>query len=265
MQTSPASGWGDDDLGGLDLSLGGSMASHPGGPSAYSGGGLGFGDEDDPFADDAPQGALELDLPPSHSASAPRSMPAQSAAAVSTPTDGSSGSVPDLVLPTPRGAPSSTPSLPAVRSDPSLAPAPSPPRSGPSLTSAGPQSPPSFPAESPSQPQVSPQPEPVSALPAVPAPPDPAAMIARYPAPPSKIWEAPVYAMKVLWRQVELRQDLASLRKRRSPDVALYERALKTHDPKTFTLGLVITCAGLTLAMFVFFLPVILRFLRDPG
>lgn len=75
----------------------------------------------------------------------------------------------------------------------------------------------------------------------------------------------PWYALRVLWRQFELRQDLASLRKRRSPDVPLYERALKTHDPKTFAVGLAITCAAVTIAMFVFFLPVILRFVRDPG
>ena len=40
-----------------------------------------------------------------------------------------------------------------------------------------------------------------------------AAMIARYPDPPAKVWEAPIYAMKVLWRQFELRQDIASLRR----------------------------------------------------
>ena len=71
--------------------------------------------------------------------------------------------------------------------------------------------------------------------------------------------------MKVLWRQFELRQDLTSLRNRRSPDVPLYERALRAYDPKTFALGLAITCAGLALASFIFFLPVILRFLRDPS
>lgn len=90
-------------------------------------------------------------------------------------------------------------------------------------------------------------------------------MIARFPIPPQKLWESPVYAMKVLWRQFELRQDLASLRKKRSPDVPLYERALKTHDAKLFALGLALTCAGLAIASFVFFLPVILRFLHDPG
>jgi hypothetical protein len=101
--------------------------------------------------------------------------------------------------------------------------------------------------------------------PAPPPPPDPAAMIARYPAPPSKVWESPAYAVKVLLRQLELRQDLESLRKRRSPDVPLYERALRAYHPKTFTLGIALLCAGLTVATFVFFLPVILRFVRDPG
>ncbi len=89
-------------------------------------------------------------------------------------------------------------------------------------------------------------------------------MIARFPTPPQKVWEAPLYTMKVLWRQLELRQDLASLRKKRSPDVPLYERARKMHDPRTFALGLALTCACLALAGFLFFLPVILRFLRDP-
>lgn len=77
------------------------------------------------------------------------------------------------------------------------------------------------------------------------------------------MWEAPGYAIRVLWRQLELRQDLATLRKRRSPDVPLYESALGAHDPKTFALGLVMTCAGLVVASFVFFLPVILRILRN--
>jgi hypothetical protein len=90
-------------------------------------------------------------------------------------------------------------------------------------------------------------------------------MIARYPMPPPEVWGAPKYALKVLWRQLELRQDLASLRKKRSPDVALYERALKTHDAKTFAVGLAITCAGFVIASFIFFLPVIIRFLRDPN
>lgn len=246
------------------------MAGHSGGPSAYAGGGMTFGD-DDPFADDVPQGALELDLPSSHTANAPRSIPAERPHAPP-------GSVPDLPLPAPSqprlvpsvsgappsspslspqshpslpGAPPSHPSLPgAPPSSPSLSGPPSgPPRSAPSLSGA-PQGPPAPPGSTRVAAHVAP------------AAPDPAAMIARFPPPPAKVWEAPIYAMKVLWRQLELRQDLASLRKRRSPDVALYERALTTHDTKTFTIGLAITCAGLAIATLVFFLPVILRFAR---
>jgi hypothetical protein len=95
-------------------------------------------------------------------------------------------------------------------------------------------------------------------------PPDGAAIVANYPPPPSALWEAPVYALKVLWRQLELRQDLASLRRKRSPDVGLYERALKAHDPRVFALGLALGGAALAIATFVFFLPVILRFLHAP-
>jgi hypothetical protein len=89
-------------------------------------------------------------------------------------------------------------------------------------------------------------------------------MVAKYPPPPEAIWQAPVYACRVLFRQFELKQDLVALRRRRSPDVALYEAALQAHDPKALTLGLALTCAGLAIAGFVFFLPVILRFLRAP-
>jgi hypothetical protein len=235
--------------GSLDLSRNG-PGGDASGPSAYAGGGVGFGDDDDPFADDVPQGALELDIPSHHTANTSRSLPVnESPRAPAAPP--ASGSVPDLELRSGPQAkpPRSDPALPLPpRSDPAL-----PPRSDPALASE-----PSLP---PSQPQMR-----------VPAPPssgsllsDPSAMIARYPAPPSKIWESPLYTMKVLWRQFELRQDLATLRKRRSPDVALYERALKTHDPKMFAVGMAITCAALVIASFVFFLPVILRFLHDPS
>lgn len=240
-------GWGDDDLGdgGLDLTRGGSMASHSAGPSAYAGGGVAFGDDDDPFAEDVPQGALELDLPSSHTAHTPRSMPVASPAHPAPPAYGApppSAPVPDLGFSL--EAPASSPPLPSPRVDPSLPPGHA---SDPSL----------------GQP---PMPAPhVSVAPAPPPPPDPAAIIARFPPPPAKVWEAPGYAMKVLWRQFELRQDLTSLRNRRSPDVPLYERALRAYDTKTFALGLAITCVGLALASFIFFLPVILRFLRDPS
>src|SRR4051794_18718448 len=81
--SSDGDGLGDEDGGldlggggGLDLSRGGSMGSQGEAASAYSGGGMGFGDDEDPFADEMPQGALELDLPPTHSANAARPMSA---------------------------------------------------------------------------------------------------------------------------------------------------------------------------------------------
>jgi hypothetical protein len=67
----------------------------------------------------------------------------------------------------------------------------------------------------------------------------------------------------VVLRQLELRTDLESLRRRRSPDVPLYEAALKAYEPKTFRLGMAINCAALALATFIFFLRVIIRFVRD--
>jgi hypothetical protein len=103
---------------------------------------------------------------------------------------------------------------------------------------------------------------PVEAAPVSSRGPDPAALIARFPVAPTKVWEMPVYAVKVLLRQLELRQDLTSLRRRRSPDVPLYERALRTHDAKTFTIGLALAGAAFAVACFLFFLPVLFRFLR---
>lgn len=174
------------------------MESPSGGSSTYAGGGLAFAD-DDPFAEEVPPGALELDWPPAHAS-------------------------------------------PGFASDPSLRAAhPAAPSSG------------DLP------------PAPVPEEPALPPPPDPAAIIARFPPPTAKVWEAPGYAMKVLWRQFELRQDLIALRNRRSPDVPLYERALRAYDAKTYTLGLAITCVALVLASVLFFLPVIVRFLRAPS
>ena len=286
------SGWDDDDALGasLELSRGGSLASHSAGPSAYSGGGLSLGDDDDPFADDAPQGALELDLPSAHTANASRSIGPASApthgGSPSVPAEAAaSNAVPDLVLPaklqpprTPQGEPSLQPPR-TPQSEPSLQP-PRTPQGEPSLQPPRtPQSEPSL--QPPRMPQSEPSLQPPASDPSL-FPPsqqrlelgasvrsrtavDPAAaMIARHPVAPEKVWEAPAYAMKVLWRQFELRQDLESLRRKRSPDVPLYERALRAHDAKTFALGLAITCAGLAIASFIFFLPVILRFLRAP-
>ena len=63
-------------------------------------------------------------------------------------------------------------------------------------------------------------------------------------------------------RQFELRSELESLRRRRSPDVPLYEGALKAYDAKTFRLGMAILCAATAIGTFIFFLPVIIRFMR---
>ena len=107
------------------------------------------------------------------------------------------------------------------------------------------------------QPPVEPKrvPPPVESAPRqapLPPPPKPdaAAIIARYPDPPepNQLWLMPVYACRVVVRQFELRMDLTSLRRRRSPDVGLYERALKVYDPRSFFIGLAITGAILALA-----------------
>ncbi len=104
--------------------------------------------------------------------------------------------------------------------------------------------------------QMAPEPPPP------PAKPTAAALIAKYPPPPAKVSQAPMYAIRVVLRQLELRTDLESLRRRRSPDVPLYEAALRAYDKKTFRLGMAINCAALTVATFIFFLPVIIRFMR---
>ena len=95
-----------------------------------------------------------------------------------------------------------------------------------------------------------------------PARPTAASVIAKYPAPPPKPLQAPKYAVQILVRQFELRNQLESLRRRRSPDVPLYEAALRSYDVKTFRLGMAINCALLATATLIFFLPVILRFVR---
>lgn len=125
------------------------------------------------------------------------------------------------------------------------------------------------PPPSPSDPRVAadgspdeaPRSQPTVAQP--PAKPTPAAVIAGFPAPPSSLVGAPAYAVRVVLRQLELRTDLESLRRRRSPDVSLYEAALQAYEPRAFRLGMAITCVLLALLTIVFFMPVILRFARD--
>lgn len=147
------------------------------------------------------------------------------------------------------------PPMPTAPAAPEL-PAPEPP------PQAHVQAPPSVdPKRVPPPPESAPKPPPPP-----PSKPDAAAIIARYPDPPepNKIWLMPIYACKVVMRQFELRMNLTSLRRRRSPDVGLYERALKVYEPRSFFIGLAITGVLFALASFVFFLPVILRFARAP-
>ena len=193
--------------------------------------------DDDPFAEGVPNGALELDLPSHHQAQSPRSMPA---APSRPPAPQSIQPHRAQPLPVRSSAPQSAPSMPPVRSPP----------------------PSSF---HPQEASIPPQSGPQSIQPRYPATTsaDPASLIARFPSPPTKLHETPLYALHVLARQYELRQDLASLRKRRSPDVALYERALHTHDARTLRLGLLLSAAVLAVLTFLFFIPVIVRFVRD--
>jgi len=249
----------DAPAGALDLETGShaGVGAGAGGAGNYGGGGLEFDDD----LEDAPAGPLELDVPV-----APRSAAPQV--------------VPDLPVPPP--APSSGRGLgghsaPPARPSGSHAAAPAPPSSDPRLGGAHPAPPgsnpsmPAAPGSNPSMPAApgsNPGMVPAAhggaaphAAAAPPAPPSAAALVAKYPPVPLKIWEAPVYFIRVVLRQVELRQDLTALRRRRSPDVPLYEAALRAHDKKTFALGMAITLAGLTIALFLFFLPVFRRFL----
>lgn len=146
---------------------------------------------------------------------------------------------------------------PSVRDLPAapVAPAPAPPPPAPSSgrMPAVPSSPDLGAAAAPAPAPPPPKPQDQAAL-----------RIANYPPVPEKVWEAPRYAVRVLLRQVELRQDLESLRRKRSPDVGLYERALTAHDARMYRLGLAITGAAVFVAMILFFMPVIKRFAFAP-
>ncbi|AKV02255.1 hypothetical protein AKJ09_08918 [Labilithrix luteola] len=200
--------------------------------------------------------AVPMPVRPATSA-APQARPSGSMAAVRPsgsmqavhPATHPSGSYGAVSVSNMAGGPSS------VQPAPLSAPAPaSSPLSAPS------------PAFASAPPQATSGPPPSASMPVAPMPgvrPDAAAIIARYPDPPAQAWQAPVYAAKVLLRQFELRQDLVALRRRRSPDVRLYEAALGVYEPKTFRLGMTIGCAAFVVGTFLFFLPVILRFVRD--
>lgn len=222
----------DDDVeqGSLDLEKGSSVGAHGAG-SAYESRGMTF--DGDLFDDDV-AAPLELDVPQAPDLAFDR-VPSKPAAPAAAPAPASAPASPP--------APGAPPPPPPASSSPVAAPP----------SGAVPPPPPSERAEPPAK-----------APPPPPSRPSAAAVVAGYPPPPREIWRAPVYAAQVLLRQIALRQDLASLRRRRSPDVPLYEAALKAHDARTFAIGLAIAIAALTLASLVFFAPVIIRFLRAP-
>jgi hypothetical protein len=259
----------EDDLpgGSLDLETG-SHVGGGGGISTYGGGGgIDFDDELD--GEGGLSKALELDLPSGGAAQARH-------AHVSAPPSAGGAAVPDLAfesLPS-KGAPSaghmaaSRPSGQMAASRPSGQMAASRP-SG-QMAAVHPGGPPSgaMPIASsgasagPSSVRPGHLSGEAAAEPLPPPKPSAAAIIAKYPAPPEEIYRAPRYALRVVFRQLELRSDLESLRRRRSPDVPLYEAALRAYDAKTFRLGMALNCAAFAVATFIFFLPVILRFVR---
>ncbi len=166
------------------------------------------------------------------------------------------------------------PSHPAPGSQPGSQPGPASHPGGPASHPGGPASHPGGPASHPGGPASDPalaamagppSSEPAPSAPkAPPPPPTPAQIVAQYPAAPTDLWGAPQYALRVLMRQLQLRQDLTSLRRRRSPDVPLYEAALNAHDHRAFALGLGMSLAGLTVVCLFIALPVIARFVMAP-
>jgi hypothetical protein len=257
----------DSPGGSLDLDTG-SSTNHAGaaGQSSYDAGGIDFDDE---FGDDGPKGDLQLDLPEDSPAALRSKGPPPSSPSLkphggmsAPPQSGGAGGVPSRAP-----APVLSQQPPASRPSGGFA------AGGASSHEAAPPSSRSMPAgsESGHGPASGHGPSaggaPAAAVQSLapagpPAPPSAAAVIAKYPAPPAKVIHAPMYAVRVVMRQLELRTDLDSLRRRRSPDVPLYEAALKAYDARTFRLGVVINCALFTVATVIFFLPVILRFVR---
>jgi hypothetical protein len=256
----------EDDVpgGSLDLEKG----SHTGaggsgsGSTNYDGGGMEF--DDDPYGEGIGGGSLELDLPqgsptaqrsggpgplpPTGGRSAAPGGPPVPDLGFGPPPAARAGNVPPVTTVPPISSHSAIPSvvpssqrmLGAERARERVS-APPPPHGGAQPSHAPPQA---------AQP------------PPPPARPTAAAVIAKYPDPPPEVWRAPKYALRVILRQLELRSELESLRRRRSPDVPLYEAALWAYDRRTFRLGMAINFAVFFVATFIFFLPVTLRFLR---
>lgn len=238
----------ESSAGSLELEVGSRTAPNTTeGSTRYGGGDVDF--DDDPFEEGTPHDKLELDLPPSGNKRAAASLAPREAAP--TPDD--------------------EPSLPA---GPSFSLMPAAVRSsGAHRVTDPPASPPrpvSVSLPVPSQSSVRPIDEASRAASAPPpgqAPPSTgavssssgASMIANYPPPPQLIRHAPMYAAQVLLRRLELRRDLVSLRRRRSPDVRLYEAALDAYEPATFRLGVAMLIALTLITILVFSLPLIVR------
>jgi hypothetical protein len=254
----------DDDGPGAPLDLEKGSPVHTGSAgSGYDSGGIDF---DDDFEDGPASGDLQLDLPPSDPAALRSGKPPPPSNPSLKPQGGPGPTMSNQPPPRLSG------NMAAVR--PSGNVPPSPPSSRPDLTPQGMSAPPSSsrslqaqsmaPDESGAHQGASPGAgvQMAAQPPPPPAPPTAAEVIAKYPSPPAKVTQAPMYAVRVVMRQLELRTDLESLRRRRSPDVPLYEAALRAYDARTFRLGMAITCAALLLATVLFFMPVILRFAR---
>lgn len=282
----------DDDLPGGPLDLEKGSAQVGGGVASSYGGDSGM-DFDDGLDGDEPAAALELDMPGGgrpHPPPAPSRAPAPQGSSGAAGAGGGQGSVPDLAFDAvpppssrdpartsgahrPAGA-SGAPGAPAapLASASSASPPAQPPSpqssgslrahaSGGASSGALPQAPHSsgqYPAAPGNDPRIA-----AHGAPAEPARPNHAAILGKYPPPPAAVWQSPMYAVRVIMRQFELRSDLESLRRRRSPDVPLYEAALRSYDAKSFRLGLAINIAALTVATLIFFMPVFLRFLRN--
>ena len=88
-----------------------------------------------------------------------------------------------------------------------------------------------------------------------------AAVIANYPPVPVKVRDAPKYTLQIMIRQMELRSELVSLRRRRSPDVPLYESALRAYEPAMFHLGAAVSVSILVGVLLLVCLPLIVRVL----
>jgi hypothetical protein len=104
---------------------------------------------------------------------------------------------------------------------------------------------------------------PVAPIPVTrPAADDPAARHANYGDPPQHFWQTPLYAYRVLMRQMELKRELAEAKEQRSTHARLVEAALHAHDQKAVTTGLILAVGAALTLLLLFCTPVIVRFIR---